>query len=155
MKNVTTFVGMIVSISCIAVHAQTLVQTVAGSRTIAGGCNWVAAGMKWKDGQTVSLFDVQELIQHVKLPAGWSMFPQSALDTIMNISPVTVKDVVYHCDATKKLAPNQVVSFYFTYQNDTSQVRLPDINVFLAPPSGAPVMVPPQVPNPAPNATPQ
>src|SRR5258708_4511284 len=103
MKYITTIVWMIVFISCIDVHAQTPVQTNKFPRLVAGGCNWVTSGMKWKDGQTASLFDVQELIQHVKLPAGWSMSPQSSLDAIMNLSPVTVKDVVYHCDAIQKL----------------------------------------------------
>ncbi len=145
MKLIVRMIGLMLFMLCLNSQAQP-----SQGQIFVGGCNWVASQLKWKDGQTLSLDDVQVLLLHLNLPTGWSMVPQSAIDTIVNINPASLNNVVYHCETSQKPVPGKIVSFYFTYQINGKTIKLPEISLFLTtsqPPSSptAPAQVP--VPN--------
>lgn len=121
MRKTIRMMGLLIFMLCIPTYAQ----------MYKGGCNWVQSQLQWKDGESLTTMDVQLVLQRLNLPQGFSMVPQSSIDTVLDLSPVSILKLQYHCDPSQEQVPQKLVTFYFSYQNGGKVVKLPEIHIFI------------------------
>ncbi|MBV9575986.1 MAG: hypothetical protein JO149_05135 [Gammaproteobacteria bacterium] len=99
------------------------------------GCRLVETKFQWKNGQVLNTQEAQQKIKNADYPDRMSIVPKDAIDGFYKLNPAAVPTVTGFC--LEPTLPEDLVIFYFVYNQDNHQVRTPNMKITFssAPPS--------------------
>lgn len=115
MKHSLRILGLLITMAWLTAHAQPNENTAVLARS---ACNAIFLTLGWKDGQAMPLKDVQEILRTMRLPEGYSITPQNAINSLASLNASDIPEVVFHCtqdEQEQAATPDTFVRFYFSY----------------------------------------